>query len=47
MKYFNAVIVILCTALVGGASRTLLASDETDRLEAARESLQEILAIPD
>jgi lipid-binding SYLF domain-containing protein len=47
MKHINTVILILTMALVASGSRTIFASDETDRLAAARESLQEILAIPD
>jgi SH3 domain-containing YSC84-like protein 1 len=47
MKYINALIVILSMALVVGGNRTAFASDDTERLDAARETLQEILTIPD
>lgn len=47
MKYFSSFFLIVSLAFVVGGSRAAFASDETERLGAARESLQEILAIPD
>jgi SH3 domain-containing YSC84-like protein 1 len=47
MKYINALIVILSMALVVGGSRTAFASDDTERLQAAAESMRDILAVAD
>ena len=44
---FKLPIVIFGLAFVFGGNRAALASDETERLDAARQTLQEILAVPD
>jgi lipid-binding SYLF domain-containing protein len=47
MKHFSSLILILSLAVAAGGNRAVFASDETERLQAAREVLQEILATPD
>jgi lipid-binding SYLF domain-containing protein len=47
MKQISAVILILTMALVAGRNQTVFASDDTERLQAAGESLRDILAVPD
>jgi lipid-binding SYLF domain-containing protein len=47
MKQCHLLIVTLSLAFAFSGNRVAVASDETDRLEAARETLQEILASPD
>jgi lipid-binding SYLF domain-containing protein len=47
MKHFSSLILILSLGVAIGGNRAVFASDETERLQAAREVLQEILATPD
>jgi lipid-binding SYLF domain-containing protein len=47
MKQISALILILTMALVAGRNQTVFASDDTERLQAAGESLRDILAVPD
>jgi lipid-binding SYLF domain-containing protein len=47
MKRLNSLTLILGLAFALGGTRAVFASDDTERLEAATETLQEILTIPD